>query len=78
MWSMSINSRAKIIFGGKLRNPYVGHVFGMERPFFCVKKGMYQRCLGFKFGLTEKLGRSKESQGFFVVEIRRGAEPGLQ
>ena len=39
--------RAKIIFAGKLRNPYFWHTFGMERPFFCLKKGMYQPGIGF-------------------------------
>ena len=43
---------AKIIFGGKLRNPYFCHIFGMERHFFFFK-GMYQPGLGFLFGLTE-------------------------
>ena len=28
---------AKIIFGGKLRNPYFCHIFGMESPFFLEK-----------------------------------------
>jgi hypothetical protein len=28
-----LDSWAKIIFGGKLRNPYFCHIFGMERPF---------------------------------------------
>ena len=32
--------RAKIIFGGKLRNPNFCHIFGMERLFFLFKKGM--------------------------------------
>ena len=27
-------SRAKIIFAGKLRNPYFCHIFGMEMQFF--------------------------------------------
>ena len=36
---------AKIIFGGKLRNPYFCHVFGKERAF--IFKGMYQPGLGF-------------------------------
>ena len=30
--------RAKIIFGGKLRNLNFGHMFGMERPIFVVEK----------------------------------------
>ena len=38
---------AQIIFGGKLRNPYFCHIFGMERPFILLKKGMYQPGLGF-------------------------------
>ena len=29
-----VGTRAKIIFGGKLRNPYFCHIFGMERPMF--------------------------------------------
>ena len=53
--------RAKIIFAGKLRNPYFCHIFGMERQFFLLKKGMYQPGPGFEFGLTEKLGRCKKS-----------------
>ena len=44
---MSWQQRAKIIFGGKLRNPYFCHIFGMERPFFWLKKGMYQPGLVF-------------------------------
>ena len=32
---------AKIIFGGKLRNPYFCHIFGMENQIFFLKKGMY-------------------------------------
>ena len=45
-WSCSEDSatvsqgrRAKIIFAGKLRNPYFCHIFGMERQFFFVEKG---------------------------------------
>ena len=29
---------AKIIFAGKLRNPYFCHIFGKERNFFCWKR----------------------------------------
>ena len=32
---------AKIILGGKLRNPYFCHIFGMERPIFVLKIAMY-------------------------------------
>ena len=57
----NIYTWAKIIFAGKLRNPYFCHIFGMERQFFLLKKGMYQPGPGFEFGLTEKLGRCKKS-----------------
>jgi hypothetical protein len=57
----AVYSRAKIIFAGKLRNPYFCHIFGMERQFFLLKKGIYQPGPGFEFGLTEKLGRCKKS-----------------
>ena len=53
--------RAKIIFAGKLRNPYFCDIFGMEGEKNLLKKGMYQPGPGFLFGLTEKLGRCKES-----------------
>ena len=43
----SDNCRAKIIFARKLRNPYFCRIFGMARPFFCVKMGMYQPGLRF-------------------------------
>ena len=32
-----VSKRAKIIVGGKLRNPYFCHIFGMERQFFFEK-----------------------------------------
>ena len=38
---------AKIIFGGKLRNPKFCPIFGMERLFFLLKKGNYRPGLGF-------------------------------
>ena len=50
----------KIICGGKLRNPYFGNIFDMERSFFVEKRHVsaWHRIL---FGLNEKLGRYKES-----------------
>ena len=57
----SFGAGQKNIFGRKLRNPYFCHIFGMERPFVFVKKGMYHPGLVFYFGLTEKLGRCKKS-----------------
>ena len=41
-------------FGGKLRNPYFGHIFGIRRQIFLRKKGMYWLGPGFKIGLNEK------------------------
>ena len=62
---MDQDRRAKIIFGGKLRNPSFCHIVGMERPIFVLKTGRYWLDLGFKIGLNEKLGICKETSEIF-------------
>ena len=53
---------AQIILGGKLRNPYFCHIFGMKNYLLVLlKNGIYNLGKGFKpkFSLNEKLGRCK-------------------
>ena len=45
---------AKIIFGGKLRNPSFCHIVAMKRPNIFFEKARYYLDLEFKIGLNEK------------------------
>ena len=52
---------AKIIFGGKLRNPYFRHIISILFCFLLLKKRLALAWTGSKIGLNEKLGRFKET-----------------
>ena len=59
---------SKIIFAGKLRNPYFHHICQIGRQTKnCPKKGTHWLCPGFKIGLNENLTNFREIQENIVL-----------
>ena len=61
-WSCNLSIWAKIIFAGKLRNPYFHHICQIGRQKNSPKKGTHWLGPGFIIGLNENGTKFREIQ----------------